>query len=103
MNEDTTDELARLQRELSEARRKLRETEAQLIHNYHCADAAIDKASTAHLMASGVILSLVAIGGREIVAPVCIRDGLSQPTIDAIKNDLRRSYEMTASRKPKGC
>lgn len=103
MNEDTTDELAKLQRELSEVQRKLRETEAQLIHGYHSADTKIDKASTAHLMGSGVVLSLVVLGGREIFAPVCIRDGLSQSTIDAIKNDLRRSYELAASWKPKGC
>ena len=45
-------------------------------------------------MASGVILELTALGGKEIIPPVMIRDGLSQATIKAIQNDLCRSFEL---------
>lgn len=83
--------------------RKVIELESQLIHRYHFADAEIGKAGTNHLMTSGVILQLTVLGGRKITEPVLIRDGLSAETIDAIRADLRRSYELTAQLKPKGC
>lgn len=70
-------------------------------HVYHFADAAIGKASVKHMMASGVVLTITALGGRELVAPVLIRDGLSEETIDAIKSDLRRSYDLAVRLKPK--
>jgi hypothetical protein len=74
--------------------RKVRELEAQLVHRCHFASRTIEKAGTQHLGASGVIISLVALGGREIIEPVCIRDGLSAETIAALKSDFARSYEI---------
>lgn len=84
-----------------ELERKLREAEAAQAHVYHFADAAIDKASIDHLMGSGVIMTLTVLGGRKICSPVLIRDGLSLETVEALKNDFRRSYEAAISWKPK--
>lgn len=83
-----------------ELRQKILELEAQLVHRYHFAARTIDKAGTKSLIGSGVIISLVALGGREIIEPVCIRDGLSDETIAAIKADIARSYEIATMFKP---
>lgn len=84
----------------SELHRKVRELEAQLAHAYHFADAYLDKAG--NLMGSGVLLRLDALGGKEIIPPVMIKDGLSPAIIAAIRADLVRSYELAIAFKPKG-
>lgn len=83
-----------------EMERKIRELEAQLTHRCHFAARTIDKAGIKSLIGSGVILSLVTLGGREIIEPVCIRDGLSDETIAALKADFVRSYEIATMFKP---
>jgi disulfide oxidoreductase YuzD len=45
-------------------------------------------------MGSGVVMHLSILGGEDVIEPVCIRDGLSKETIDAIKADLKRSYDL---------
>lgn len=81
--------------------RKLAEALAGQAHVYHFADAAIEKAGTKHLMASGVVLTLTVLGGRQIFNPVLIRNGLSDETIEALRGDFRRSYEDATAFKPK--
>ena len=81
--------------------RKILELTAQLAHAYHFADATIGKAGTDCLMASGVLLQLTGIGGKEIIPPVMIKDGLSPETIAAIRKDLARSYALAVMYKPK--
>lgn len=73
---------------------------SQLAHVYHFADAAIHRASIKHMMGSGVVLQLTANGGKEIINPVMIKDGLSDETIAAIKADLLRSYDLAVMFKP---
>lgn len=75
--------------------REVLELKAQLTFIYHSANAQIDKASTNYLMASGVLLQLTGIGGRELIPPVMIKDGLSLETIAALKADLKRSYDLS--------
>jgi hypothetical protein len=87
---------------IAELERKLWEAEASQIHVYHFAAGSVDKASTKHLMASGVVITLTALGGREIFKPVLIRDGLSDETIAALKADFVRSYELATILRPKG-
>ena len=77
--------------------RKLMEAKACQAHTYHFVNGSIEKASTKHMMASGVVLTLTALGGKELTIPVLIHDGLSDETITAIKADLKRSYD-TATR-----
>jgi len=84
----------------AELERKLAEALASQVHVYGFASREINKGSTEHMMASGVILTLTALGGREIINPVLIRDGLSNETIEAIRRDLTRSYEAALMFKP---
>lgn len=88
---------------IAELERKLGEALAGQTHTYHFAEKGIDKASTKHLMGSGVMLTLTVLGGREICAPVLIRDGLSDETIAALKADFVRGYELATLCKPTGC
>jgi hypothetical protein len=74
--------------------RQVLELTAQLAHVYQFANTEIHRASQKHMMASGVLLQLTAIGGKEIINPVMIKDGLSDETIAAIKADLKRSYDL---------
>lgn len=85
----------------AELQRKILELEAGYASTYHFADATIGKASTDHLMASGVVLQLTTLGGRQIINPVLIKDGLSPETIAAIRKDIVRSYELATMFKPK--
>ena len=87
---------------IAELERKLKEAEAGQAHVYYFASAAVDKASTDHLAASGVIITLTFLGGREVHRPVLIRDGLSKETIEALKADFLRSYQSAVEFKPKG-
>lgn len=83
-----------------ELERQILELESQLVHRYAFGSQTLGQASTAKLMGSGVILTLTALGGKHIIEPVCIRDGLSDETINAIKADLLRSYDLTVMFKP---
>lgn len=83
-----------------ELERKVRELESQLVHQYHSANRSIEKAGIKMLTGSGAVISIVALGGREIIAPVCIRDGLSPETIAALKADFARSYDLATMFKP---
>ena len=85
-----------------ELERQVLELKAQLAFSYAFASSDIEKAGADHMMASGVLLQLTALGGPEIIKPVVIRDGLSDETIEALKKDLVRSYELATVHKPKG-
>lgn len=80
--------------------RKVKELEAQLVHQYHFADRQIDKAGMKKTFGSAVIMELTFLGGQKVFEPVAIKDGLSDETIAAIKADLKRSYERTVEFKP---
>jgi hypothetical protein len=80
--------------------RQILELKAQLIHVYHFAKSTIDKAGEKYMMGSGVLVQITALGGREISLPFVIKDGLSQETINAIKADLIRTYELSTIFKP---
>lgn len=80
--------------------RQVMELKGQLAASYSFAAKEIGKASTDHLMASGVLMQLNALGGRELIKPVVIRDGLSLETIEALKKDLARSYDLATAYKP---
>jgi hypothetical protein len=74
--------------------RKVKELEAQSATNLKAALRDLCKADN-RLMASACIIQIEALGGREIVAPFAIRDGLSAETIAAIKLDIYRSMELS--------
>lgn len=78
---------------------RLIEALAQQAHVYHFASAAVAK--TENLMGSGILLQLTFLGGREAMPPVVIRDGLSAATVQALKADLKRSYDLAVLFQPK--
>jgi hypothetical protein len=80
------------QKTRAELARRIVELEAQLPCNYASASENIKKAGKAHFMLSGVMVYLHALGGREIVPPFMVADGLSDETIAALKADIQRSY-----------
>ena len=75
-------------------KRQLKEALAGQVHTCHFADAELHKASQKVLMGSAVILTLETLGGRTIIGPVMIRDGLNEETIVSLRNDIHRSYEI---------
>ena len=66
--------------------------EAQLPYRHRAAMRDIEKAGEP-LMASAAVLYVAALGGRHIVEPVAITNGLGKATIEAIKSDLQRSLD----------
>ena len=88
--------------QIIELERKLKEAQAYQIHTHYFASIEIDKFGIDKMMGSGVILELSALGGRTVLTPVTISDGLSAETIAAIKADLVRSYNKKTEFKPKG-
>ena len=86
---------------IRELERQLMEAKAQQIHNYHFASHDLEKLGITHCMASAVIVTFTVLGGRT-VGPVAIRDGLSEATIKALQEDMRRSFDQATAFKPKG-
>ena len=44
-------------------------------------------------MASGVLIQVTDLSGKVLIGPVMITDGLSQGTIDALRADIKASYD----------
>lgn len=84
---------AKLAAQIASLERRLFEARAQFASTLGTAFDAIPKAGTDIYMGSGVILQIHAIGGKEIIPAVMIRDGFSRETIAAIQSDLARSFE----------
>lgn len=87
---------------IAELERQLMEAKAAQIHNYHFSSLALEKAGEAQYMGSGLIITITALGGREIVAPTMICNGLSKETINALQADLLRSWNYACELKPRG-
>lgn len=87
---------------IAELERQLVEARAAQIHNLHFSSHALAKASEKHMKGSAVILTISAIGGREITGPIMINNGLSQETIAALEADMVRSWNEVLVYKPKG-
>lgn len=73
--------------------RKLFEARAQYAATLGKAFDAVEKAGSDY-HASGVIVQITALGGKEVIPPVMIRDGLSAATVKALQGDLSRSFEL---------
>lgn len=86
----------------AELERRNKELTAQLASTYHFADANLKQAEFPKLMASGVMIELTALGGRELIHPVVIRGGLSPETIACLREDIARSYIEATEFKPSG-
>ena len=84
----------------AELEREVVELRAQLASRYHFAIRELPKASIDENMGSGVVIEITAVGGKSLVAPVLIRDGLSPETIAALQRDMARSYDAAMIFKP---
>lgn len=91
-----------LRNQIAELEKKLLHSQACQLHTLHFASYALDKAGTDRFMGSGIILQMHGYNGKELFAPVCIKDGLSEDTIKALQADLARSYRTLTEFKPRG-
>ncbi len=82
----------------ADLQREIVELKGQLAASYYFANKDLEKAGD--LPGSGVLLMLCALGGREIIKPIVIRDGLSLESIAALRADLVRSFAGATAFKP---
>ena len=80
-----------------QTKRALLEAQASTVLAHKFGHEDMKKCSTDNLMASGVLIQLTGIGGKQLVNPILIRDGLSAETIAAIRNDIKRSSDLNTS------
>lgn len=83
---------------LAAARAEIKEMEAQTISRLLAAYNNIQNAGKSRMMASGVIVSIHALGGREIVPPFVVADGLADDTIAALRRDVLTTQHDTIAR-----
>jgi hypothetical protein len=88
-----TDKIARLTAELETANRRNAELSAQLASACGNAWESLPAAGS-KFHGSAIILTITALGGREVVAPFAIRDGLSVRAVEALRDDAARSFEL---------
>lgn len=79
---------------------KIRDLESQLASSAHFLAAAMDKTSSESMMGSGVVIEIRYLGGKTLGVPCFIRDGLSKETVESIKRDLSRTYDLAVQFKP---
>ena len=79
--------------EIAALKNRIVENKALQASNYHFASQGVTKASNEKLMGSAVIVEMRYLGGKEVCEPFAILDGLSDSTIEAIKADLKRSFD----------
>lgn len=79
-----------------ELKRELEILKADSFHALTTAYKAIDKCSSKNYMASGITITIKNINKTNsiICEEFCILDGLSDETIQTIKNDIKRSYDL---------
>lgn len=83
----------------AELQRRVMELEAQHPAASRAALRDLPKAGDS-LHASAAVLTITALGGRVIVGPVAIRDGLSAQAIDALRADVNASLQKTLGLTP---
>ncbi len=86
-----------LERKLAESQARVRVLEANDIATFVQAARGLRKSGEDNFKASGVILSVTNISGGVVVPPVLIEDGLSREAINALLEDVRRSYSSRVS------
>lgn len=87
-----------LQERIATLERRLFEARAQYAATLGAAFDAMPKAADFH--ASGVIVQVTALGGKEVIPPVMVRDGLSQATVKALQDDICRSFALATMVNP---
>jgi hypothetical protein len=75
----------------TELARKLRELQAQQPSTLRAAHKGLQNVDRLH--GGACIVTITALGGRDVVEPFAIYDGFSQSTIDAMKADIQRTID----------
>lgn len=90
--------------ELEDKLRREKATNAELRASsnwqYHQASIEIQKLVQSKFMGSGVIVEIRALGGKTLVEPVMLKDGLTQEFINLFLEHLVYSYELSTQFKP---
>lgn len=93
------DKRLRLESDLVDAERRVFELKAQLASTLSKAFDDLPKAGDA-FKGSGVIIQITTLGGKQVLDPVLIRDGLSKATIVALQKDVALSFEFATMVNP---
>jgi hypothetical protein len=80
------------QKTRKELERRILELEAQTASTLKASIKAIDKVGEP-LFASACIVHITALGGREVLPPFAVYDGLSTTTIESLKIDLQKTLD----------
>lgn len=91
---------AKLTEQIASLERRLFEAKASYAATLGTAFDSIPKAGHDIYMGSGVIITVRAIGGKEITPPFMLRDGLSPETVKALQSDIARSFELATMVNP---
>ena len=103
---DDNEQIAELEKEVAELKLKLDligkvdQYKASLIHTYHFAGNELLKCGNDRYMASGLIVEIKNLSGKAVVMPFMVKDGLSNETINALLDDMQRSFNSSVEFKP---
>ena len=103
---DDNEQIAALEKEVAELKLKLDligkvdQYKASLIHTYHFAGNELLKCGNDRYMASGLIVEIKSLSGKAVVMPFMVKDGLSNETINALLDDMQRSFNSSVEFKP---
>lgn len=103
---DTDEHILALEKEVAALKEKLDligkvdQYKASLIHTYHFAGNELLKCGSDRYMASGLIVEIKNLSGKTVVIPFMVKDGLSNNTINALLDDMQRSFNSAVEFKP---
>lgn len=100
MNErELIQEILKLQKILSD--REINEAVCSSIYKYHFASIELIKLNNKRFLGSAVILGGVySLSGKELMKPLTITDGFSNKTINALLDDIQRTFDHKIELKP---
>ena len=79
----------------------INEASCSQIHRYHFASNEVIKLTKERYMASGFILGgIYSLSGKQIVQPLAISGGFSNSTINALLDDIDRTFNYKIELKP---
>jgi len=92
-------QIQELKNQLAVKEQKLKQVESQMVHKYAYTCQQLKHFGRDSCTGSAVIIELQTLGSQKI-APVALIDGLSDELIEALKVDLKRSFDLATEIKP---
>lgn len=68
---------------------EIKSLKSQLHCSLYAAHRELEKVSTKRMMASGVIVTITSLNGKELVQPFMCADGLEVETIEALQRQIK--------------